>query len=184
MKKLASLLIIVAMTMSAAVAMADEGSEEGSGEQKSERSSGYNWGLDFTIGEGMVFHDGDVFRGPVNLELVPSFGWKWFKFDLGLLVTLESLEIDGSDIGHWNFTFRPGGRLTPPMIPLYFRVAFPLVLQRDNFDFGVMFGVGVDIKVFKILGIIIEVDTSLNNDYSWGGDYVPLEFRVGLSLKF
>jgi hypothetical protein len=180
MKKLASLLIIVAMTLSAALAVADEGSSS----KDSSSKSGYNWGLDFTIGEGMVFYQGDVYRRPVNLELVPSFGWKWFKFDLGLVVGLESLEVAGTDIGHWAFTFRPGGRLTPPMIPLYLRVAFPLVCQRDNFDFGVMFGLGVDIKVFKILGIIIEVDTSLNDDYSWGGDGVPLEFRVGISLKF
>ncbi len=132
----------------------------------------------------MYFIDGDVYRGPVSLEVVPSFGWDWFKFDLGLYTTLESIKIAGTNVGNWNFTFRPGGRVTPPMLPLYGRIAFPLQLQKHNFDYGVMLGIGADFPVTGILGIVVEVDTTLSDKLRWGGDGVPLEFRVGISLRF
>ena len=144
----------------------------------------YSFGLAATIGEGMYIIDGDVYRSPVSLEAVPSLGWSWFKFDLGLLTTLESIKIAGSNVGHWNFTFRPGGRLTPPFMPLYLRVAFPLQIQRHDFDWGVLFGVGVDIPLILILGLVIEIDTALTKNLEWGGEGFPLEFRLGLSLHF
>jgi len=145
---------------------------------------GYSFGLAATIGEGMYIIDGDVYRSPVSLEAVPSLGWTWFKFDLGVLTTLESVAIAGSNVGHWNFTFRPGGRLTPPFMPLYLRIAFPLQIQRHDFDWGVLFGVGVDIPLLLILGLVIEVDTALTKNLEWGGEGLPLEFRIGLSLHF
>lgn len=144
----------------------------------------YTFGLAATIGEGMYFIHGDVYRSPVSLEAVPSLGWSWFKFDLGLLTTLESVKVAGSNVGHWNFTFRPGGRLTPPIIPVYLRVAFPLQIQQHNFDWGVLFGVGIDIPIILILGFVFEVDTALTKDLEWGGDGIPLEFRLGLSFHF
>ncbi len=82
------------------------------------------------------------------------------------------------------FTFRPGGRVTPPMIPLYFRFAFPLEIQRDYFNYGVLFGLGVDIPILPILGIVLEVDTTLNRDLEWGVVGVPLEFRGGVAFHF
>lgn len=178
--RILGVLVVFAVTLAAGVAAADEGSQSEEGGAK----SGYTFGLSLTIGEGMYFIHDSVYRGPVSLELVPSFGWSWFKFDLGLSTTLESIRIAGTHVGYWNFTFRPGGRLTPPMIPLFLRVAFPLQIQRHNFDWGVMFGVGADIPIFKILGIVLEVDTTLNNDLEWGGDGIPLEFRAGVSLHF
>lgn len=181
MKRLAWLLMAVAITFAANVARAEGEEAEPAA---SEGGYGYRFGLAFTIGEGFYVVDNEVWRGPVSLEIVPSLGWEWFKFDLGLAVTLESIEIAGTDVGHWSFSFRPGGRLTPPMIPLYFRVAFPLILQVGNFQAGIMFGVGVDIPIFKILGIVFEIDTTLNDDLSWGVDGMPLEFRLGLSLHF
>lgn len=171
---------VIAILFAAGVARAEDASEaKGDAE-----SSGYAWGVAFTIGEGMYFIDSDVYRGPVSLEVVPSFGWSWFKFDLGLSTTLESVRIAGTNVGYWNFTFRPGGRLTPPMLPMYLRVAFPLQIQRHDFDYGLMFGVGADIPVVWILGIVLEVDTTLSKDLEWGGSGVPLEFRAGVSLHF
>ena len=147
-------------------------------------SNGYTFGLALTIGEGVYFVHKSAYRGPVSLEAVPSFGWSWFKFDLGVSTTLESVRIAGSKLGYWNWTFRPGGRITPPMIPLYLRVAFPLQIQRHDFDYGVMFGVGADIPVFGFLGVVLEIDTTLSKHLSWGGDGVPLEFRAGVSFHF
>jgi hypothetical protein len=180
MRYLAQVLLVVAITLAAGAARAEEESQS----TGNESSRGYSFGLQLTLGEGMYFIHTDVYRSPVTLELVPSIGWSWFKFDLGLSTTLESVQIAGSDVGHWDFTFRPGGRLTPPMIPLYLRVAFPLKIQRDNFDWGLMFGAGVDIHIIAILGIVFEVDTALTDDLKWGGDGVPLEFRLGVSLHF
>ena len=180
MKSTARVLFVVATILAAGAAKANEGSESG----EAESSSSYDFGLAFTIGEGMYFIDGDVYRQQVTLEAVPSFGWSWFKFDLGLYTTLESIEIGGWNVGNWNFTFRPGGRLTPPMVPVYLRVAFPLQIQRHAFDAGLMFGVGVDIAVLEILGIVLEVDTTLSDYLGWGGDGIPLEFRAGVSLHF
>jgi hypothetical protein len=132
----------------------------------------------------MYFTHGSTYRGPVSLEVVPSFGWEWIKLDLGLSTTLESIEIAGTNWGHWNWTFRPGARITPPMIPLYFRFAVPLQIQRHDFDYGLMFGLGADIPVVGPLGIVIEADTTLSKNLGWGGDGVPLEFRAGISLHF
>jgi hypothetical protein len=181
MKSTMRILLVIAVTLAAGAARAEE---EGSGDSENASSDGYSFGLQLTIGEGMYFIDGDVYRSPVSLEVVPSLGWSWLKFDLGLCATLESIRIAGSNVGYWNFTFRPGARLTPPMIPLYLRVAFPLEVQRDNFDWGLMFGVGADIHLIAILGIVLEIDTALTHDLEWGGGGVPLEFRAGISLHF
>ena len=70
------------------------------------------------------------------------------------------------------------------MIPLYLRVAVPLQIQRHDFDWGLLFGVGADIHIVWILGIVLEADTTLSNHLKWGGDGVPLEFRVGLSFHY
>jgi hypothetical protein len=155
--------------------------DESSGGDQS-NSGGFS--LAATVGEGMYFIDGSVYRGPVSIELVPSFGWRWFKVDLGLANKLESIEIAGTNVGEWSFSFRPGARLAPPMFPLYLRVAFPLTFQTDDFDFGVMLGVGADIPLFGILGLVLEVDTTMSKNLAWGGDGVPLEFRAGLSFAF
>ena len=171
--------VVMAAFLGASAANAEEGAKEGS-----EGGNGGTFGLAFTIGEGVYFLDGDAYRGPVSLELVPSFGWTWFKFDLGLSTTLESVEMAGTNIGHWNFTFRPGARLTPPIIPLYLRFAIPLQFQSDDFDTGMLFGVGVDIPLFGVLGLVLEVDTAVTKNLEWGGRGVPLEFRAGVSFAF
>ncbi len=180
MKKAVTALFVVAIALAAVEARAEEGA--GSSETGSKR--GFTFGFAATIGEGMYFIDHHVYRGPVSLEVVPSIGWSWFKFDLGLYWTVESLRISDTRVGFWNFTFRPGGRLTPPMIPLYLRIAFPLQIQQNDFDWGVMLGLGADIHIYKFLGIVLEVDTSLTNRLDWGGNGAPLEFRIGVSFWF
>jgi hypothetical protein len=177
MKTTVLVLSVVAITLAASVGPAKAASEFPTTDH-----SGF--GLSITLGEGMYFVNGTVYRQQVSLEVVPSFGWSWFKIDFGLYTVLESLWIPNYNVGYWNFTFRPGGRMTPPMIPLYFRFAFPLQIQRDHFDYGVLLGLGADIPVLPILGIVLEVNTTLTNDLEWGGAGVPLEFRAGVALHF
>lgn len=143
---------------------------------------GYTQGLAVTLGEVLYSIDGDVYRGPLSLELVPSFGGPWLKLDLGLLVTLESIGVADTHAGYRSFTFRPGLRLTPPAIPLYVRAAFPLTFQKDYFDWGLMLGAGVDIRIADAVGLVLEVDTAFTEDLEWGGLALPLEFRGGLSF--
>ena len=145
---------------------------------------GYENGLAFTVGEGAYFINNGVYRSPVSLEMVPSFGWSWFKFDLGMSTTLESLRIADTNVGYWNFTFSPGARMTPPMIPLYIRGAFPLRFQQRNFDWGWMFGLGADIHLVGMLGLVLETDATLSKDLKWGAVGLPVEFRAGFSLHF
>jgi hypothetical protein len=85
MRIAARILLVVAITLAAGAARAEEESRS----TDSGSSSGYRFGLQLTIGEGMYFIHNDVYRSPVSLELVPSLGWSWFKFDLGLSTTLN-----------------------------------------------------------------------------------------------
>jgi hypothetical protein len=174
-----SLAVIVAVTtLSANSARADR--DDRSSYDDDERGRG---SFALTMGESVYFVGGSAYRGPFSLEAVPSFGWRWFKLDLGLSTTLESVRIAGTDVGDWNFTFRPGGRITPPMLHgLYGRFAIPLEFQEHNVDWGVLFGVGVDIHLVSILGLVLETDTTLSNRLRWSGDGLPLEFRAGISL--
>ncbi len=170
-------MFVVALALATAEARAQ-------GESEAPQGRGYTFGLALTFGEGFYVIDQHVYRGPVSFEVVPSFGWSWFKFDLGLSTTLEHLHFGDSRAGYWNFTFRPGGRVTPPMMPLYFRFAFPLQIQQDHFDWGVMLGLGVDIHIVNFFGIVLEVDTTLSKYLRWGSDGAPLEFRIGVSFWF
>ena len=146
--------------------------------------NGYTFGLALTLGTGVYFVHDEIHRAPVSLEAVPSFGWTWFKFDLGTYITFEHLKYKHSRAGHWTLQFRPGGRLTPPFMPVYFRLAFPLSIQAHHLDFGVLFGVGVDIPIYKFLGLVFEIDTTLSKHLEWGGLGAPVEFRGGVSFWF
>lgn len=140
--------------------------------------------LDATIGESLYVLEGEAYRGPVSFELVPSFGWEYFRIDLGLGTTLESIEIGGTHVGEWAFLFRPGARLTAPILPMYLRFAVPLYLQQHNTDWGFLFGLGVDIPLIGIVGLVLEADTTLTSDLEWGGVGVPVELRAGVSFRF
>ncbi|MFA6034560.1 MAG: hypothetical protein WC889_16800 [Myxococcota bacterium] len=138
--------------------------------------------LGLSIGEGMAINGSSVSRIPVSLELVPSLGWTWFKFDLGLYITLEDLQAGNVALDK-NLTLRPGCRFTPTFMPLYFRFAVPLQVV-NNFDVGFLFGLGVDFKLLGPLGIFGEVNTQLTNNFSWGSNGVPLDFHAGLRVAF
>lgn len=158
--------IIIALVFASIVAMTPSSAHAISG------------GLELSIGEGIYFINGDVYRGPVSLELVGSLGWEWFKFDLGLYGTLEDLAAMNR-----NFVLRPGARITPPKIPIFFRMAIPIQVTND-FDWGILFGFGGVIPLIPHLGILLEVDTWLTKNFSWGADGIPLEFRAGLAFSF
>jgi hypothetical protein len=173
---------MAAIALFPAAANAEETSD--STEDEDEESDGLSFGIAATIGEGFSVIHSNVDRLPVSLEAVPYLGWSWFKFELGLYTTLEDLQIKGTSVGRWNFSIRPGARLTPPIIPLYLRAAIPLQIQTSDFDWGFLFGIGADIHLIAILGLVIEVDTILTQNLDWGRIGFPLEFRLGVSLNF
>ncbi len=175
-------MLLITMVLGANSAKAEYA--EGTQYDEKDNEPGYEVGLAATIGESVYFLDGTGHRGPVSLEVVPSVGWKWFKFDLGLSTTLESIRIEGTNIGYWNFTFRPGARLTPPILPVYLRMAVPLQFQREEFDWGFMAGLGTDIRILPNIGIVLEVDTTVTKDLEWGGVGIPIEFRAGVNFAF
>jgi hypothetical protein len=149
----------------------------------SEQSRGHMLGLNLTLGEGVVFAGGEAYRGPLSLEVVPSIGVYHVRFDLGFYMTFEDLEIASTSAGYWNFTLRPGVRVFAPVAPLYFRLAFPLVFGQPDFDWGVMLGLGADIPLGPVVGLVLEMDTTLTKNLEWGGAAVPLEFRIGVSFR-
>ncbi|PIV98410.1 MAG: hypothetical protein COW42_14820 [Deltaproteobacteria bacterium CG17_big_fil_post_rev_8_21_14_2_50_63_7] len=171
-----ALLFALAITFTAGVAAAEEGSDSS--------SSSSDLSLAVTIGESAYFIDGSAYRGPVTLEAVPSIGWSMLEVDLGLCATLESIKVAGTNIGDWNFAFRPGVRVAPPILPLYLRAAIPLQIYENDFDWGFMFGVGAQLPVLPMLALVLEVDTALTKNLEWGGKGVPLEFRAGASISF
>lgn len=173
---------ICAVAVLCAAGLAAAGEPSGATQATSRRSSGF--GVALTIGEGIYFYGGGAYRGPVSLEVLPSFGGAWIRVDLGLATTLESVRIEGTHVGDWNFTFRPGARLTSPSMPLYLRVAFPLVFRASDFDWGVLFGLGADFRASRLVGIMLEVDTTLTRYLQWGTAGLPLEFRAGVSFHF
>jgi len=190
MKMTVLALLVAALTLTPLVAGAqgysssDGTTTDGTDWSGKKPDDGYRAGIALTIGEGFYFLDGEAYRGPVSVEVVPSVGWAWFKLDLGISTRLESLQIADTRAGDWNVAFRPGVRLTPPVTPLYARMAMPLEFLAEEFNWGVMFGVGADIPIMGPLGLVIEVDTTLNDQLAWGGDGLPLEFRGGISFKF
>lgn len=152
-------------------------------ETSAERHRGFAVGIAATLGEGFYVIDDKGYRGPFSLEAVGSIGWYWFKLDLGLYTTFEHLYLADTRAGYWSFQVRPGMRITPPIVPLYLRFALPLVIQKDDFDWGVLLGLGVDIPVGRVVGIVFELDVTLTDHLDWGGRGFPMEFRAGVSFR-
>lgn len=137
-----------------------------------------DFGIALSVGEGVTFYDGEGYRSPVSIEVLPSISpIPWVKVDLGFFATLE--DVRGGDR---NFVLRPGVRITPPILPVYGRLALPLQ-TTNGFDWGFLVGVGASFGI-SIVSLFAEVDTFLTDDGDWGGTVVPLDFRVGVELSF
>lgn len=133
--------------------------------------------LSLTIGESLYVVDDEVLRGPISLEVVPSYGWEWISIDLGIYATLEELESSDRDL-----MFRPGFRITPPL-PIYGRAALNLTATH-GFDWGFLLGVGVEFPPATPVKFIAEIDTFLTDDGDFGGTIFPLELKVGALVEF
>jgi len=175
--KLLLLVPILVALLSANLAMADSRSA-------SRRGGAQHFALNLTLGETAFRISKKLYRGPFSLELMPSMEMGWLTVDLGLLTALEKVHIANTELGNWGITLRPGGRLTPPPLPVYLRIAFPLQFQAHNFDWGVLFGLGTDLRIFKNIGIVLELDSTLSKALNWGRLGMPWEFRAGLSFHF
>lgn len=126
--------------------------------------------LSLSIGEGVVWVDGDAHRLPVSLELIPAYSFLFLRADLGMYLTVE----DPAD-----FILRPGMRLMLPWF--YARGAFQLKVTH-GVDYGFLLGLGKEFLNLGIISLFVEANTHLLHKPGW--DVVPLEFRVGASVGF
>ena len=128
------------------------------------------------LGYGNVFQDGeDTGFGP-TLELGGSFSVLIAAVDLTYWTDLD-------DAGEAS-QLRLGGRLTPPVLPLYGRLAFGLPLDGDVRDAqggDVIIGAGFEVFSLPLFSLVVELD------YHWwteGIDAHPLEAKAGVVIGF
>jgi hypothetical protein len=128
------------------------------------------------LGYGHVFQEGeDSGLGP-TLEIGPSFSVLFAAVDLTYWNDLDEAG-DSSQL-------RLGGRLTPPAIPLYGRLAFGLPLDgdvRDALGVDVVFGAGFEALSLPLFSLLIELDYHY---WTEGIDAHPLEAKVGAVVGF
>jgi hypothetical protein len=131
-----------------------------------------------TAGGNLDFSKSSPLRGPVSVELVPSFG-EVLRFDLGLYMRLVTNPSGQSDD---DLSLRPGLRLGSPSFPFYLRAAMPLVLARQGLDYRLMLGAGLHLPVGEHASLLIEVDTWPAKEIVIRHD--QLEGRAGLAFGF
>ncbi|MCB9638740.1 MAG: hypothetical protein H6727_07540 [Myxococcales bacterium] len=113
----------------------------------------------------------------MSLELMPSYRLAIVSFDLGIV----------GDFVQKEMMLRPGLRLHLGW--LYFRLAMPVsilfaALSGQQYDLGVLFGAGVQIR-FKRLSLIFEANlTPFLLEINNRGVQMPLEVRLGVGYHF
>lgn len=128
------------------------------------------------VGYGHVFQEGeDEALGP-TIEIGGSF----------------SVLLAAVDVTYWNdldeagdsSQLRVGGRLTPPVIPLYGRLAIGLPLDgdvREALGADVVIGAGYEVLSLALFSLNVELDYHY---WTEGIDATPLEAKVGLVIGF
>jgi hypothetical protein len=128
---------------------------------------------------------------PLGLDLMLSY---WTPVEL-LSIDLELGEQfyanSPSGSGRIGTVFRPGIRLSPPVLPVYFRAAVPINFEqptgyaRETFDLRLGAGITIPLVLFKIY---IEADADFPLG---GGDNAPSAFanwdlllNAGLDFRF
>lgn len=128
------------------------------------------------IGYGNVFQDeSDENLGP-TLEFGPSLGIPVVSLDLTYWTDL-------GDAGE-SSQLRLGGRVKPPVFPLYGRVAvgFPLHGDtRDVFGTDIILGAGAEVLSLAVLKVNLELDYHL---WTEGPDVHPVELKAGVAIGF
>ena len=130
-------------------------------------------GFGASLGTGFVHTDDSNRRNPTNVELMPFYKLAVVSVDLGILFDLEELNNTSR-----HYTLRPGARVEIPLV--YLRAAAPLQLN-DGFDYGILFGVGHNFSILKLVGIFVEADVHMLKDT--GFDAIPVEFRAGVQFN-
>ena len=122
--------------------------------------------LGFSLGEGALFYDGEVFR---SLELLPQARLGWFGVELGTTVFVEPTAA---------VLLRPGVRFQ--FGAPYLRVSLPLMLTPSVTAGGAV-AVGGEFRVAGGWSLFLEADVLL----WWEAiEVVLLEGRFGVSYAF
>jgi hypothetical protein len=131
------------------------------------------------VGYGHTFgNEGNGFDdnfGP-TIEVGGSFGVPFVDLDVTYWNVLN-------DAGHQS-QIRAGARISPPIIPLYGRVAVGIPFDsniRDNAGVDVIFGAGFTAFELPLLKVNIELDYHYWTDAS---DIHPLEIKAGVVVGF
>lgn len=129
------------------------------------------------LGYGHVFIDDvdDTSLGP-TLEVGGSFSVVIAAIDLTYWTDLD-------DAGEAS-QLRLGGRLTPPIIPIYGRLAFGLPLDgetRDALGTDVIIGAGIEALSLPLFTLMIELDYHV---WTEGDGFHPLEAKAGIAIGF
>jgi hypothetical protein len=131
-----------------------------------------------TAGGNVDFSSSSPVRGPVSLEIVPSFG-NVLRFDLGLYMRLA---VQGPADSEDNLSLRPGLRLGASEFPFYVRAAVPLVFGEYGLDYRLVVGAGLHLPLGEKASLLLEVDTLPSKVIEIRHD--RLEGRAGFSFGF
>ena len=126
-------------------------------------------GVGVSVGEGVVIGEETV-RTPVDLEILPSFGFGMLKADMGVLIEMEKEN---------RVLLRPGIRLDLWLI--YARSGMQMVVSGD-YDWGFLLGVGADLIDLGFASLFLEVDASFFDSSNF--EIVPIQGRLGLDFGF
>ena len=131
------------------------------------------------LGYGHVFQDGeDSSLGP-TVELGPSLSVPFASLDLTYWTDLD-------DAGEAS-QLRLGGRLKPPLVPVYGRLALGLPLDgdtRDVFGTDVIIGAGFEAFSLPLFKLNVELDYHYWTDGPEGISIHPFEAKVGVAIGF
>jgi hypothetical protein len=127
------------------------------------------------LGYGHTFGEGGDNFGP-TLEVGGSFSVPIISIDITYWTDLD----DASNASQ----VRIGGRLKPPLIPLYGRLAIGLPLDgdtRDALGADIIIGAGYTVFSLPLISVNLELDY---NRYTGISDIHPLEIKAGVAIGF
>jgi len=127
------------------------------------------------LGAGHTFGGGGDNFGP-TLEVGPSFSVPIISIDITYWTDLDNASNTGQ--------VRIGGRLKPPIIPLYGRLAVGLPLDsttRDNAGVDIIIGAGYTLFSLPLIAVNLELDY---NRYTGLSDIHPFEIKAGVAIGF
>lgn len=128
------------------------------------------FGIGGSLGTGFYDTPGGITRSATNIELLPHWKISIISIDLGMKFNFEEPR---------DFSFRPGVRISIPVLPIYFRAAIPLTVNNEQ-SYGFLFGAGFSMGVGPI-SIFAEADAAFTKGGSWNNG---MEVRAGVLFGF